>query len=417
MAMDKTHFPAKWTYASIFFAVVMLPWDTSLSNAGIIAIIPFSIISFIILGIAGNILRTSSFYLITTIALFLPVLIGTIYSNDLEGAIFQVSKAIFYLLVPLMLLRKDLQREKLMKWMTIAMVIGMSSSMVYLLSRNLHTFLNSNLPWDKIFAYSFTGKKFLEPIPEMHPVYYGSYLLFFLVLLIGKANPIQKWLKWILVLLALVTVIFINSRIIFLIFLILGILFWFRLPNIKLKLYFGIGSLLSLALLAWALQSTYVFNKVTKGTQWELSEQIGTPNLSKDQLADTRMSRWKVSLDIIWDKPIFGHGTGASRGILVETYRKNQMTTSVDQQYDSHNQYLGYAIDYGIFGLCFLLWYLIGNALESVRRKDVLLGSFTLIIFIICLTENYLIRNMGINFVAIMGAVLLINRFTEYPSR
>jgi O-antigen ligase len=85
------------------------------------------------------------------------------------------------------------------------------------------------------------------------------------------------------------------------------------------------------------------------------------------------------------------------------------MQASIRQGYDSHNQYLGYAIDYGIIGLVFLASFLFLNMKNAIGRADLPRLLFYLMIASICLTENYLIRNMGINFVALFGALFYLN--------
>jgi O-antigen ligase len=145
------------------------------------------------------------------------------------------------------------------------------------------------------------------------------------------------------------------------------------------------------------------------GTYWELTENVASPNTDADVGADSRMSRWKVSVELFTERPFTGHGTGSARDLLVERYRLNNMQASIRQGYDSHNQYLGYAIDYGIIGLVFLASFLFLNMKNAIGRADLPRLLFYLMIASICLTENYLIRNMGINFVALFGALFYLN--------
>jgi hypothetical protein len=46
---------------------------------------------------------------------------------------------------------------------------------------------------------------------------------------------------------------------------------------------------------------------------------------------------------------------------------------------------------------------------NAIGRADLPRLLFYLMIASICLTENYLIRNMGINFVALFGALFYLN--------
>ena len=119
------------------------------------------------------------------------------------------------------------------------------------------------------------------------------------------------------------------------------------------------------------------------------------------------MSRWLVSLDLIKEKPFLGYGTGAARDLLASEYKEREMYASMDERFDSHNQYLGFAIQVGLFGIVFLLLYFITNFYWAFQNKDFILFSYVIIVGGLCIIENYLIRNMGINFVAIFGTILL----------
>lgn len=398
------------TYFSIVWTCVFLPLKTTISNAGLMLLLLSTLASFLLKGIRKEEFRKPVFYFSTTLALFIPIIIGTLYAPEADKAFAQLGKCVFYALVPLIFLRKDMNRTKAILWASRGLLIGVLGGVIYLLVRNMMAFAASDLPLEKLLSYNYTGKLFLAPIREMHPVYFGSYVLFSLVLLWRESFIGNHYAKILVSVVLIIGLIFLNSRIVFLIgLLFLGLAIFRGISLKRLLIVLGVVVLFIFLVLP-TLRGTYVYNKLIEGSKWEMKENIASKNLDRDQTADSRMSRWLVSRDLFLKKPIFGHGTGSARDLLVEVYTEKNMKASLAQGYDSHNQYLGYAIEYGILGTVFLLLFFGTNIYKAIRSRFSLLLTFTLMIGLLCLTENYLIRNMGINFVALFGNLLILRQ-------
>lgn len=391
--------------ASLACASMFLPLKTTLSNLSIITLLVLTLVSFIYYGFSNRVPKFPLLLFITSLALYFPIMLGTLYTPSPAIAFFQWGKCVFYLLCPLIILRKDLQRDEVWIWVTGGLILGSLLGALYLHILNVNSFLNSGLPLHRLFSYDYTGKSFTAPLGDMHPVYLGSYLLFMLLLLWRKVYFLNKYLKVIITLVAIVTVVFLNSRIIFLTGAVVLILSLFVYWPVK-RTLLAIGMIAALlVILSLLFRNTYLYNKVVHGSQWELSEQIGQPNTNAGIMADSRMSRWLLSLEIISERPLLGYGTGTARGLLAAEYKKKHMTASLDQGYDSHNQYLAHAINYGVIGIIFLLGFFGSNIFKGYIQGNYLRIFYFLIIAGLCLTENYLIRNMGINFVALYSSL------------
>ena len=395
------------SYYSIFLAAMLLPIKTSFSNVGILLLLCLSVFSIFVNRGNYYILKKPWFYLGTTLALFFPLLIGAIYAPSTEKAFFQLSKCSFYLLVPILIIRKDLSAKKMLYWSTTGIIIGSIFSMCLLLAINFHKYFSLDLPISKLFSYEYTGLKFISPLRSMHPIYLGSYYLFMLILIWQSNYPIKKNIKLLITVMGVVTMIFLNSRAIFFIGTFLFLIFLIKNLSLTKSLLTVTTAIIILTLLQPFLQQTYIYNKLVKGTQWELSDNVAKHNIDSKRTSDSRMSRWLVSLDLIKEKPFLGYGTGAARDLLASEYKEREMYASMDERFDSHNQYLGFAIQVGLFGIVFLLSYFITNFYWAFQNKDFILFSYVIIVGGLCIIENYLIRNMGINFVAIFGTILL----------
>ncbi|MDT0606243.1 O-antigen ligase family protein [Croceitalea rosinachiae] len=400
----------KTTYYCLFLAVIFLPLKTSFSNLWVIILICISVGS-LLTGKRINrvLIQRPILFLGSTVVLFLPFIIGTLYSPYLDKAMLQIGKCIFYLLLPILLLRTDISKIKTLEWATKGLVFGSGISMLYLLSINTYRFIYANLPLLKLLSYDYVGMKFIEPLGSMHPIYLGSYFLLMLTLLWRTTYNLKKGVKIGLTMLVALSLLFLNSRVIFFIGILLLIFSAFKYLSVQ-KSMIALGIILLFTLFgSFFLKNTYVYNKLVNGTRWELNDNVASTNTSSNITADSRMSRWLVSINLIEQRPIFGYGCGSARLLLNQEYKVRAMRTSLSNKYDSHNQYLGYSIEFGLFGLSFLLIYIGFNLYLSFRIDDFQLTAFIIIIAIICLFENYLIRNMGINFVALFGTIFLIN--------
>lgn len=393
---------------AIAIAAFFLPLKTTLSNLGLIIVVVIAVISFATYGGRFYILKSLRFYFFTSIALIIPVVLGLIYTEDMDEGVELLGKQIFFLIAPLVLLAKDFNPKNYGKWVSKGLILGGLMSMLFLHFNNVVNIFDdkASLSDLQFLGYNYTGLKFVDPLKDMHPVYLGSYYLMLLALLWSKEFKLKGFLKITISILTLISIIFLNSRMIFLCLLVMiigyGIIYYGR---VRYYLWIGLAVLFIVGLF---IKETYVFNKLVKGTVWELTDNVATEGLDSKKVGDSRMARWKVAVDLIKQKPIFGYGTGTERELLTEAYRKERMEVSYKNKFNAHNQYLGYAIDYGTFGLFFLVMFFLINLKEAIQQKDIQYFMYIFIITTCCLTENFLIRNMGVNFVVIFGLIYTI---------
>lgn len=396
------------SYWFIALVAFFLPIKTTWSNTALIILLILTAFELIRKGGKWNLVSKRSFYLNTSIVLVIPLILGLLYTADINKGIAQILKSVFYLLTPIILFRKDIKRLPAIQSFGWGLVIGGFLSLTYLFfhSSLLTRFMDGGV--QSVLSYGAMGKEFLSVIPEMHPVYYGSYLVVALGFIWLRPLPLNRIGKSVLTVFFVVGIIFLNSRIVFLV---AGLLMVYTIiVKVKLKYWIPIGAflLMGLYLLYPYYSQTYFYNKLRHGTAWELQENINKSNTDVDRKADSRMSRWLVSLELIRESPIIGHGTGSARVLLKESYQRNAMPISLSQEYDSHNQFLGYGIEFGLVGFTVLLWYFGYNTKRAIMKREVMAAFFFLSIFLFCLTENYLIRNMGINFVVVMGTLFYL---------
>lgn len=398
----------------LFIAVFFLPIKTSISNIGIIGLIVTSIFSFIIYGADFNKSNLKKFFYFSTFTLIVPVLLGSIYTSLPGEALDEIFKYIFLLLLPILLFRKDLSELYFETLLKKSLIAGCFISGIFLLSYTFYDFfLIRDLPIIKLFSSHITGFSFLEPIGgRLHPIYVGSYFATALSFLLFSELKVHKAFKVIIVLIYISSIVFMNSRIIFFSLFVIFILF--SLTKLPLKTFF-----LSLALLVVGLiivfpfiEKTYIFNKAINGTVWDLKNNVGTPNTAESITSDSRMSRWIVGWELFTEKPLLGYGTGVEKEVLLKAFKKNEMSRSVSQGYNAHNQMLSYLIRFGLFGLFFMIAFFIGNSYMAFNHKDIVYISFLIFMLAIFSVENFIDSNMGINILVLLNANFLLK--TKY---
>src|SRR5690606_25444668 len=253
----------------------------------------------------------------------------------------EISKSIFLLLVPLVAFRKDKSQINFSKYAALGLISGVTICSVFLLGITFYNFFTGDYIFRALFYYWFTGQNFIEPLgTDMHPIYLGSYCVMALAFLAFGKITTPKLVKPLLTMLILLAILFINSRIIFFATVLLGILYAMEKLSWKAFALFVTSLILLLAVSLPFMQKTYIYNKLVKGTVWELTENVNTEIIGN--VADSRMSRWLVAWELIEEKPVFGHGTGTEDGLLMEKYREYNMQVSLEQGYNSHNQFLGH---------------------------------------------------------------------------
>jgi len=156
------------------------------------------------------------------------------------------------------------------------------------------------------------------------------------------------------------------------------------------------------------LKKTYVYHKLTKELKWELQANSSTKYNSKTY-SDSRLSRWKVAVDLIMEKPILGYGINKEINTLKKGYKEAGLKYAYKEEYNSHNQFLGYFIEGGLLSFVgMLLFFGYSLFLGLIRKNNTTVFLIVLILFV-CVAENYLIRNAGILFVAFFTSLFLID--------
>ena len=122
-----------------------------------------------------------------------------------------------------------------------------------------------------------------------------------------------------------------------------------------------------------------------------------------------RLAIWECSVNVIKKKLPLGYGIGNVPDALKREYKKNKFYLALEQDFNTHNQFLDVLISSGIIGLMFFLaFYMLIIAKSYLSRNYTLMFIWFVIIFA-SMTENILNRNQGlILFALILGITVKI---------
>jgi O-antigen ligase len=406
----------KLLYNSAFIFGVVLPLSTKLGN------IALAIFMAILLFFFKNKPKTGiTIIWFSTIYLFALLLLGLFFSDNISDTINLFGRYATYLLIPFLLLFLDKdQLVYLKKRSLLGLIVGVTIASLVLLTNNFINYYSIRplFTIDKdLFNYYHTYHCFTE-ILKIYPTYFGLYAILSLIgslefiltnmlkrdkILIGLTIPIQ-----------LLTILFLNARIITIIVITLLVYYSFVLLKkvyFRSKLFFLIsiiGMILFSILLFSSVRKTYMYSRFSQELVWDLTPNINTSYNGKYK-ADSRIARWEAAFSAIKERPTFGYGSAMEKEILHERFQESGLNFAATNYYDSHNQYLSIAIEFGLIGLSLFLFYLFSNFYFSFQNNDKVSLFFFASLMLVGLFENLFKNNAGIIFITFFSNVFLFS--------
>jgi O-antigen ligase len=344
---------------------------------------------------------------------YLVYLIGLLYSTNLDYAFFDLGTKLSLLIFPLIFATTDIQvfNSKRLLLISYAYLAGCILITGIMLVFALLNFSKTNSP--RVFYYD-------ELSIFQHPSYLSMYLDFavslILYLLLRTTHLISAFIRNFLVFfivyffaivmllaskagiisLLIILTISIFSIIIYRKDYVIGLLFLIVLPFSFVGAYY---------VFPYSFQRLNVVSEVVSG------KQQSSP-ASSDGTAD-RILIWESSLELIQEQSIFGVGTGDVKDALLKKYEENGIVNALNRKLNAHNQYLQTAITLGLPGIIILLSGLVFAFILAVRRQNLLLLLFSVVVSFNFLVESMLERQAGVVFYSFLNALLLFLVLSE----
>ena len=348
------------------------------------------------------------------VSLYLIGIIGLTYTSNMTKGIAIMQKQSALLFFPLLFGTTSVLTSQWLKKIINHYLIATGLACIVGLCIGLYNFsVNGGIE-------TTTGKGLVN-FHAFNPVVMGLFCLLALVFIFTyDLKGVEKTKPW-LIFLSLIFSVFIfllSVRIIIFSWFLLIIFFIWKYLKVKLyRILFSIGLLLILVISGltitplknqWAeLISFSEKNNIVLDSDSSLGRGWGGKAI--------RIAIWKCSADIIKDHWLLGVGTGDTQDSLQQAYENRKFYfASRYNQYNAHNQYLQFAIGFGIPGLLLFILNLVIPFYQYSRKHAQNIYLLFLAIFAITtLTESLLEINKGVIFFSFFNSIFAFTNITN----
>jgi O-antigen ligase len=336
------------------------------------------------------------------LSVFLLTLLGTFYSSDLKTSWKFIEMRLTLLLIPLIIFSTNYsgktKQQILLTFIITCIITSLSGLTIsffdFLKTGDMGYFYNDNL-------ISFTKNQ---------AVYFALYLNICIVIIYWylKRNELKNRKFWMTMIPYLTIFIFLlASRIsILLSFIIIGYIFYNVL--VKKKTWANVLGVVAMLIMTLVILG-FIFPKTIKRFQSVASNfhyDFNNPNdvnhfngeISGENWngLTLRLALWECGIEVVRENPFFGVGTGDYDYVFHHKIEEKQFIYALKQDFGVHNQYLYFAISFGLIGLVIYIFSASYLIVDAIRERNFLFIAVIGIFLIGFLTENILNRYIGV---------------------
>ena len=337
------------------------------------------------------------------IGYFVWMLVGLIYSDNLEAANNDIIQKLTFVLFPVILLFNDRIKCRHLRGLVRLFYWTAFVLSIYMLTKawiNYYTqipLLKSDLDY---FTYEvLAGNVGIQPIYlSMYMVFafFGVLWDFFLQPKIGltKAGNMMATI-WLFHFYMMVVLLSSRMELMILIFLTSVLILWLEYKKETRKWFMAIFKILVLGSVTIILLGVFPVNKARYQEMIDFKKDY-TEN--KWGGRDIRIQKWLNTLELISEQPFLGTGTGDMQDQLQKVYKRNSFDVAYGHKFNPHNQYLQTWATFGLVGLFFLFGILAVSFKYSISSENILYVMLVLILALSMITESMLERHKGVVF-------------------
>jgi len=392
-------------YKANYYVLVLLAFVIPLERK----FAPPLIVLFLITSIINHRLKKLSGHKVLLFtSLFVFYVLGVIYSEDKTLGLNNLVEKLSLLIFPLAIYISSINYKEKLKSILYSFVDGCFVSGLISLIVSMLVF---NFTLDSSSFFYGNSSYFL------HPSYLAMYFNFALLVLYfttdlftskiigkGKVRPLFLMSFFSIIILFSAS----KTGLIFLLLIhFSAILYWI----IRNKEYVwgavAIVSFIVLSVLVFQYSST-IQKRVN-----EMFTVVVSGDTSSGSTTAARAEIWDISLGLIAEKPLFGHGTSDEKEVLFEAYEKDGLFDFAEKKLNAHNQFLQTGIAVGLVGMLALLLMLSIPFYFSIKNKHYLYGCFILLVSFNFLTEAMLERQAGVVFYTLFNALFFMSYYDK----
>ena len=337
------------------------------------------------------------------IGYFVWMLVGLLYSDNLELAKRDVIQKLTFVLFPVILLYNDRIKCRHLRGLIRLFYWTVFVLSIYMLAKawiNYYT----QIPLLKNDLNYFTYEVLAGNV-GIQPIYLSMYMVFaffavlwdfFLQPKIGltKAGNMMATI-WLFHFYMMVVLLSSRMELMILIFLTSILILWLEYKKETRKWFLAIFKILVLGSVTIILLGVFPVNKARYQEMIDFKKDY-TEN--KWGGRDIRIQKWLNTLELISEQPFLGTGTGDMQDQLQKVYKRNNFDVAYGLKFNPHNQYLQTWATFGLVGLFFLFGILAVSFKYSISSENILYVMLVLILALSMITESMLERHKGVVF-------------------
>lgn len=371
---------------------------------------------------------TSKYIFFTAIAFYLFHAISLLYSTDLAEGFFDMEVKLTLFIFPLLMTGANFMYKKHFDLILLVFLIANITATlicIFFAFNSALSFENGSLQFSTHVWMDIPGlSNYYNPFSYfifskfLHVAYFSMYLAFCIIIcfyFFEKKMRFFNVLIYFLIPYFLLIIYFLSSRagLITIAVILFGYVIYFLFfSSIRKK------TIIILVVISGVFLYVLIKNnsRVNYGLQ-QLKETTFSSNTKALTTPNDRLLIWYNSLPIVKDNFILGVGIGDVKNNLKDSYAKNDMEDALKNNLNSHNQYLETLIGLGLIGLLMLLAMFFIPAYIALKKRNILVLFFLIVIGINFLFETMLNTQAGAIFFAFFYSLFMFRNPELFPDK
>lgn len=422
-------FTQKAFYIILLLIVGTLPFST-LYNSYLIGLLGLNWLVQIIVfkkAIKYTFTRAHIFFIL----FYLLHLVGLAYtpSENLIVANFNLEIKFSFLLMPLIFStdKSRLSQKQVKTVLTTFLFSCLLATIVCLIHAISQNFKLNNFA--QVVPDLFTNQK-LSKVLDLHASYFALYLTFCIGIIVyllltykETFTKVTKGLTWLAIAYFLMIIALLGTRMIILSFIFISTLLTLIYAHSQKKLLLGglITSGVFLFVTLIFLSNSENLDRLKKTINYQ-GKYTKDGHYAHGGIS-LRFNIWDCAVNIIKEKPLFGHGTGEAQKRLNKCYHDNNywavyywMDSGKGPEFNAHNSYLQNTLALGIVGLILLVGLIINLIVIGFKQKNYLLLYFLFLTIGLSMTEAIFKTQKGTVFFVLFSFIFIINQYNNTSS-
>ena len=335
--------------------------------------------------------------LLIAVLLILPRIIGLLY-GQWDNATKELMRSAPLLVLPFsfLLLANHNKAKLLRKYFFYGLMLGVVVMAAICYWPVITTMIAEEQPLSYLMRWRYMNFNFTAPL-DGHPAYFGLLVAWLIghVLFTDFIKP--KWRIWVALLLGALLFQLVARNALLVALIMIGIyvvkskIRWLQISSLALLLA-GIAAVI------WH-PSDYLQDKFF----YVFSEEA-------KQRENTRFERLEASFEAFKQAPVFGPGPGEDNELRMQAYKRMGEMTAYENNYNAHNQFVEFLSTFGLVGLALFLAAIVLLCKALWRSKNWVDLYLFCGLLIAMLTESLLERSLGVKYMSILVAFILLNR-------